>query len=66
MRHLTALALAALLAAPGYGGDTEPPAVNVYPAEIELSRATVRRSSSGDRPDDPRDVTDRAKKSRRC
>src|SRR6185436_3780714 len=44
MRHLTALALAALLAAPGLARDSEPPAVRVYPAEIELSTSGDRQS----------------------
>jgi len=64
MRLSAALALAALVAAPGYAGDTEPPAVNVYPAEIELSTSRDRQSFvvQVTAPDGvTRDVTDEAK-----
>jgi hypothetical protein len=44
MRQLTAFALAVALAAPGYAGDNEPPAVSVFPAEIELSTTRDRQS----------------------
>src|SRR5262245_41436890 len=44
MRHLAAIALALALVAPGYAGDNEPPAVSVYPAEIELSTSRDRQS----------------------
>jgi hypothetical protein len=44
MRHGTALALALALVAPGYAGDNEPPAVSVYPAEIELSTNRDRQT----------------------
>src|SRR5689334_17088323 len=44
MRQLTALALAALVVAPAAAGDKEPPAVSVYPAEIELSTSRDRQS----------------------
>jgi len=64
MRQLTAFALAALLAAPAAAGDKEPPAVSVYPAEIELSTARDRQSFVVQltAPDGiTRDVTDEAK-----
>jgi len=44
MKMLAALVLAAALAAPGFAGDTEPPQVNVYPAEIELSTSRDQQS----------------------
>jgi hypothetical protein len=44
MRSLAALLLATVLAAPGYAGDSEPPQVAVYPAEIELSTNRDRQS----------------------
>jgi hypothetical protein len=44
MRHPAAIALALALVAPGYAGDNEPPAVSVYPAEIELSTSRDRQS----------------------
>src|SRR5689334_8874307 len=44
MRQLTAIALLALLAGPVTAGDKEPPAVSVFPAEIELSTARDRQS----------------------
>jgi hypothetical protein len=44
MRLIAALALAAAVAAPGYAGDSEPPVVNVYPADIELSTSRDRQS----------------------
>jgi hypothetical protein len=44
MKVIAALALAALVAAPGYAGDAEPPAVNVFPADIELSTSRDRQS----------------------
>jgi len=61
---LAPLALAAALAAPGFAGDTEPPAVSVYPAEIELSTSRDRQSFvvQVTAPDGvTRDVTDEAK-----
>src|SRR5262245_49269153 len=64
MRQLTAIALAALLAAPATAGDKEPPAVNVYPAEIELSTSRDRQAFvvQMTAPDGvTRDVTDEAK-----
>src|SRR5437762_1896611 len=64
MRPLAALALAAILAAPGFAGDAEPPVVNVYPAEIELSTSRDRQSFvvQMTAPDGvTRDVTDEAK-----
>ena len=63
MRPIAALALAAALAANGYAGDSEPPAVNVYPAEIELSTSRDRQSFvvQTTAPDGvTRDVTDAA------
>src|SRR3982751_275101 len=44
MRTLAALALIAALAAPVAAGDAEPPQVNVYPPEIELSTSRDRQS----------------------
>src|SRR5260221_10809841 len=44
MKMRAALFLAAALAAPGFAGDTEPPQVNVYPAEIELSTSRDQQS----------------------
>src|SRR5882672_4851565 len=44
MRQLAALAILAGLAAPGVAGDAEPPRVNVYPPEIELSTSRDRQS----------------------
>jgi len=44
MKMLAALVLASALAAPGWAGDTEPPQVNVYPAEIELSTSRDQQS----------------------
>jgi len=64
MRQLAALALLAALAAPGYAGDAEPPQVNVYPPEIELSTSRDRQSFVVQliAPDGvTRDVTDEAK-----
>jgi hypothetical protein len=64
MRQLAALALLAALAAPGYAGDAEPPQVNVYPPEIELSTSRDRQSYVVmlTAPDGvTRDVTDEAK-----
>src|SRR5262245_56050074 len=64
MRQLTALALAALVALPGYAGDNEPPTVNVYPPEIELSTSRDRQSYvvQTTAPDGvTRDVTDESK-----
>lgn len=64
MRHLAALALLAALAAPGWADGNEPPAVSVYPAEIELSTARDRQSYVVQltAPDGvTRDVTDEAK-----
>jgi hypothetical protein len=64
MRQLAALALVAALAAPGFAGDSEPPVVNVYPAEIELSTSRDRQSYVVQliAPDGvTRDVTDEAK-----
>src|ERR1051325_572089 len=57
-----ALALAAI-ALPGVAGDVEPPAVSVYPAEIELSTSRDRQSFvvQTTAPDGvTRDVTDEA------
>ncbi|MBV8879612.1 MAG: DUF1549 domain-containing protein, partial [Planctomycetaceae bacterium] len=64
MRQLAALALVAALAAPGFGEDAEPPIVNVYPAEIELSTSRDRQSYvvQVTAPDGvTRDVTDEAR-----
>jgi len=44
MKMLAALVLASALAAPGFAGDTEPPIVHVYPAEIELSTSREQQS----------------------
>ncbi|HZE99043.1 MAG TPA: cell surface protein, partial [Planctomycetota bacterium] len=64
MRQLAALAILAGLAAPGVAGDAEPPRVNVYPPEIELSTSRDRQSyvvqvTGADGV--TRDVTDEAK-----
>ena len=63
MRLTAALALAAALASSGHAGDSEPPAVSVYPAEIELSTSRDRQSFvvQATAPDGvTRDVTDEA------
>ena len=63
MRRLAALLLALATAAPGFAGDTEPPQVAVYPAEIELSTSRDRQSYVVQltAPDGvTRDVTDQA------
>src|SRR6185295_6964424 len=64
MRTLKALALLAALSAPGWANGNEPPVVNVYPAEIELSTTRDRQSYvvQVTAPDGvTRDVTDEAK-----
>jgi hypothetical protein len=60
---LAALLLTAAFAAPGFAGDTEPPQVSVYPAEIELSTSRDQQSYviQLTAPDGvTRDVTDQA------
>jgi hypothetical protein len=64
MKKLVAALALAAISLPGVAGDVEPPAVNVYPADVELSTSRDRQSFvvQTTAPDGvTRDVTDQAK-----